>query len=122
MIAYSIDIRQRVVRAVKDKGMSKSQVAKLYDISRASVYRYLVLEEADNLAPQKHPGPGRRLAEVDCQKLLKQVEKYPDLSLEEQAEKLAKDHKLNLKKSSIANYFERLDVHRKKNTSSPRTG
>jgi transposase len=121
MIAYSLDIRQRVVRAVKDKGVSKSQVAKLYDISRASVYRYLVLAEADTLAPQTHPGPGRRLAEAECQKLLAQVEKYPDLSLEEHAEKFSNDHKLTLKKSSMGNYFERLDVHRKKNASSSRT-
>lgn len=102
--------------------MSKSQVAKLYDLSRASVYRYLVLEEADNLAPQKHPGPGRKLDEAGCQKLLKQVEKYADLSLEEHAERFSKDHKLVLKKSSMANYFERLAVHRKKNASTSRAG
>lgn len=121
MVAYSLDIRQRVVAAVNDKGMSKQEVAELYDISRASVYRYLALEESDNLAPQKHPGPGRRLDESDCQKLVKQVEKYPDLSLEEHAEKFSKEHKLTLKKSSMANYFERLDVRRKKNASSPGT-
>jgi predicted transcriptional regulator len=48
------------VAAVKEKGMSKQEVAELYDISRASVYRYLVLDEADDLAPKDYPGRGRR--------------------------------------------------------------
>jgi hypothetical protein len=53
--------------------------------------------------------------------LLKQVEKHPDLSLEEHAEKFSKDYKIVLGITSMWNYFERLGVKRKKNASSPRT-
>jgi transposase len=94
MIAYSLAMRERVVAAVKEKGLSKSEVAKLFDLSRATVYRYLELDEADDLAPKPHPGHPRDLDEVACQKLLKQVAKYPELSLEEHAERFAKDHQL----------------------------
>jgi transposase len=121
MVAYSLDIRKRVVTAVTEKGLSKSQVAKLYDISRATVYRYIELAEANALAPKAHPGHPRDLDEAACQKLLKQVEKYPDLSLEEHAEKFAKEHKRELGKSSMWNYFERLGIRRKKNPSSSGT-
>ncbi|MGL4610908.1 MAG: IS630 transposase-related protein, partial [Trueperaceae bacterium] len=38
MIAYSLDMRERVVAAVKDKGMSKSKVAEVFGIGRATVY------------------------------------------------------------------------------------
>jgi transposase len=121
MVAYSMDIRKRVVTAVKEKGLSKSQVAKLYDISRATVYRYIELDEAKALAPKAHPGHPRDLDEAACQKLLKQVEKYPDLSLEEHAEKFSKEHEGELGKSSMWNYFERLGIRRKKNASSSGT-
>jgi transposase len=122
MVAYSLEIRQRVVMAVNDKGMSKSEVAKVFGIGRATVYRYLELDEADELAPKDHPGHPRRLDEEMCQKLLKQVKEYPDLSLEEHAEKFSKVQKVELQKSSVWNYFERLDIQRKKNAPSSRTG
>lgn len=121
MIAYSLDIRERVVAAVKEKGMSKSEVAKLFDLSRATVYRYLELDEGNDLAPKVHPGHPRDLDEAGCQKLLKQVKQHPDLSLEEHAEKFAKEHKIVLGITSMWNYFERLNVRRKKNPASPRT-
>lgn len=121
MEGYSLDLRERIVGAVK-QGMSKRGAAEVYGVGRATVYRYMVLDEGGKLSAQVHPGPGRSLDETGCEKLLNQVEKYPDISLEEHAEKLAKDHKLDLKKSSIANYFERLGVRRKKNASSSRTG
>lgn len=120
MVPYSLDLRQRVVTAVKDKGMGKKAAAELYGISRATVYRYLELDEAGTLAPKDHPGHPRDLDEAGCQKLLKQVEQYPDLSLEEHAEKFAKEHKIVLGKLSIWNYFERLKVRRKKNVASSR--
>lgn len=120
MEAYSLDLRERIVEAVNG-GMRKSQVAKVYAVGRATVYRYMELDHLGDLSPHPHPGPGQRLDETGCQTLLTQVEKNPDLSLEEHADKLSKDHKLKLKKSSIANYFERLGVRRKKNTTSSRT-
>jgi putative transposase len=119
MEPYSLDLRERIVKAVH-QGMSKTQVAAVYNVGRATVYRYMSLEALGELSPKVHPGPGRRLDEAGCQKLLKQVVKYADLSLEEHAEKFATHHTLTLKKSSIANYFERLNVQRKKNTSGPR--
>jgi transposase len=102
--------------------MSKSEVAKLFDVSRATVYRYIELDAADDLSPKVHPGHPRELDEAGCQELLQQVEKYPDLSLEEHAKRFAKDHKIVLGITSMWNYFERLGVQRKKNASSPRTG
>jgi transposase len=121
MIAYSLDMRERVVAAVKEKGMSKREVAELFGIGRATVYRYIGLDAGDDLAPKEHPGQPRRLDEGLCQKLVKQLEEYPDLSLEEHAEKFSKAQKVELRKSSMGNYFERLGVHRKKNVTSSRT-
>lgn len=114
MRAYSLDLRVRIVEVVKDKGLSKAAAAELYGVSRASVYRYLDLDREGNLAPKDHPGQAPRLTEESCEKLLQQLEDNNDLSLEEHAAKFSEATGITLKKSSIANYFSRLNVRRKK--------
>lgn len=114
MRPYSVDLRQRIVEAVEVKGMSKAAAAELYEVSRATVYRYLDLAKEGNLSPKKVPGPAPRLDEAACQKLLKQLEKHNDLSLEEHAEKFSEAQGVTLKKSAVGKYFARLGVRRKK--------
>ncbi len=118
MRAYSVDLRERIVEAVKVKRLSKPAVAELYGVSRATVYRYLDLKREGDLTPKKHPGQLPRLDEAACRKLLEQVEKNNDLSLEEHAVKFAEEQGIALKKSSVANYFARLGIRRKKDAAS----
>ncbi len=113
-----MDLRERIVEAVKVKGMSKSSAADVYGVSRATVYRYLSLAEQGDLHPTKPPGAPPRLDEQACRKLLEQVEKNNDLSLEEHAVKFAEEQGIALKKSSVANYFARLGIRRKKDAAS----
>lgn len=120
MRAYSVDLRERIVEAVKDKGLSKTATAELYSVSRATVYRYLELSREGALQPKFRPGQARRLDEKACRKLLEQLERNNDLSLEEHAAKFAEEQGVELKKSSIANYFARLGVKRKKDAASQR--
>jgi transposase len=42
MEGYSIDLRERIVKAVKE-GKGKSEVAKVYGVGRAKVYGYMEL-------------------------------------------------------------------------------
>ena len=114
MKAYSVDLRKRIVEAVNEKGLSKTAVAELYGVGRATVYRYLDLGREGDLSPKVRPGQSPRLDEAGCQKLLEQLEANNDLSLEEHAGKFSEEHGVELKKSSIANYFARLGVRRKK--------
>ena len=100
--------------------MSKVAAAELYGVSRATVYRYLELDKEGELQPKVRPGQSRRLDEAACRKLLEQVEQNNDLSLEEHAAKFSEEQGVELKKSSIANYFARLGVKRKKDAASPR--
>lgn len=114
MKAYSVDLRKRIVEAVKTRGMSKSSAADVYGVSRATVYRYLDLDKEGDLRPIKPPGPAARLNEAECQKLLEQVKENNDLSLEEHASKFSQEQGIKLKKSAVAKYFTRLGVKRKK--------
>ena len=114
MRAYSVDLRERIVEAVRNEKLSKVAVAERYQVSRASVYRYLGLAKQGSVEAKRHPGQKQRLDAELCQKLLGQLEAHRDASLEEHAELLYKEQGMRLKKSSIANYFARLGVRRKK--------
>ncbi len=115
-----MDLRERIVEAVKVKSLSKVAAAELYGVSRATVYRYLELDNEGDLKPKVRPGQSPRLDKEGCRKLLEQVEKNSDLSLEEHAVKFSKEQGIELKKSAVANYFTRLGVKRKKDASSQR--
>src|SRR5215212_8558232 len=82
MKAYSEDLRRKVVEAVEQRGMGKSEAARSFGVSLSSVKRYVAkVRQGSSLTPRKHPGPrpkidqrARRLLEAD-------VEERPALSL-----------------------------------------
>jgi transposase len=56
MNAYSVDLRQRIVAAVTS-GMSRSEVVRTFQVSAATVRRYLKQQrETGDLTPQAHTG------------------------------------------------------------------
>src|SRR5215208_5484625 len=56
MKAYSEDLRQKIVDAVR-RGASKRETASLFGVSLSSVKRFTRMErEGDSLAPKKPPG------------------------------------------------------------------
>jgi transposase len=79
MKAYSLDFRKRVIAYINE-GASKAQAARLFKIGRASIYRFLVLDQQDKLAPQKSWGHWRKL---DPDALRAFLEKKTDATLAE---------------------------------------
>ena len=63
MKAYSEDLRKKILEAV-DRGMTKSEAAKTFGVSRSSVKRYAAARrEGRPLTPKKHPGSKPKLDE-----------------------------------------------------------
>src|SRR5918997_2983874 len=59
MNGYSEDLRRRIVSAVGG-GMSKTQVARTFDVSLSSVKRYVKkANHGESLTPRKSPGSPR---------------------------------------------------------------
>ncbi len=77
---YSIDLRQRVVNYVKQGG-SVSKAAEIYQVSRATIYRWL---GRDDLKPTVVT---RRRRKLDWEALRKDVEQNPETKLSERARK-----------------------------------
>ena len=119
MRGYSLDIRERVVKAVKEEKQSKTYVAKRFGISRWTVNRYLKRDEADNLAATKPAGRPQKLDQKALDKLKEQVTQHPDWTLEEHALNLVSKKLGEVKKSSIGNYLKRLGISLKKDVLSP---
>lgn len=66
MSGYSLDLRERVVKAY-EQGQNKSEIARRYGMSRWTVGRYLKRFEAGKLAAGPHPGPKPWLNEAHCE-------------------------------------------------------
>ena len=80
-MAYSIDLRQRVLDFINNGG-SKVQATKLFNISRDVIYKWL--NASDPLERQK-PGPkGPRC--IDYEALTQHVQDFPDQTIMERAE------------------------------------
>ena len=77
-MAYSIDLRERVVNFMKNGG-SKAQAARKYEVSRWCVYDWC---KRSDLAPVKVK---RRARKLDWEALIKHVQEYPDTLLRERA-------------------------------------
>lgn len=119
MASYSLDLRERIVKAHVEEGGSKSAVARRFGVSRWSVERYVKRFKAGSLAATPHPGRRRRLDAKGCEALRRQVEAQHDWTLEQHAAALAKETGIEIKKSSVGNYLRRLGITHKKRASGP---
>jgi transposase len=118
MASYSLDLRERVVKAHIEEGQNKSAVARRFGVSRWTVDRYVKRSAAGSLAATPHPGVKQRLSGAQCEVLREQVKAHKDWTLEQHAEALVEATGVKLKKSSVGNYLKRLGITHKKRASS----
>lgn len=117
MASYSVDLRERIVKAHVEEGQNKSAVARRYGVSRWSVERYVKRFKAGSLAATPHPGKRRLLDGEGCEVLRLQVQDHHDWSLERHAQELAETTGVEIKKSSVGNYLKRMGITHKKRAS-----
>jgi transposase len=83
MRAYSRDLRLRVLAAV-DRGVPRAAVARLFDVSPATIKRWLRRRRATGgVAPRPRPGRPPENAAALRAGLLPQLEAHPDATLED---------------------------------------
>jgi transposase len=115
MDAYSEDLRQKIVQALQQRRMTKSEAARAFSVSLSSVKRYAkALSEGRSLSPGKAPGKrplldekARRLLEVD-------VEERPFAKLSDRQEYLQKVAGVSVSESTLSRAMRKMGFGRKK--------
>jgi transposase len=83
MNGYSEDLRRRIVSAV-ERGMSKCQASRTFDVSLSSVKRYVKkADHGESLAPKKSPGSAPKPDEQARRLLTADLEERPYATLQE---------------------------------------
>ena len=115
MRAYSVDLRQRIVRAVEEQGKSKEEVVKLFGTSLASVNCYLKQHrDTGELKASSPPGGVARIKASEYPLLRAQLEAHNDASLAEHARQWQQAHGTQLSVTTMWRTIRRLGYSRKK--------
>lgn len=116
MQAYSLDLRERVIKSYA-QGQSKSAIARTFMVSLSSVKRYIQRYEAQG---HVRPTVQRRMQGKLSQRLLKRLERqvatYPDYTLAQHAEVWQVKQHMLVSESTLSRAIRRMGWTRKKKT------
>ena len=114
---YSVDLRERVVKCVKELNLTYVAAASMFSVSVASVNRWLRKErETGSLAPKEYEG-GRSHAIKDgrqLNRLKKIIESQPDATIAEITAKYNLRTQTTVSRSSVCRAIQRIGYTRKK--------
>lgn len=117
MKTYSMDLRERVVRACDERIGTRTEIAELFGVSTAWIRRLLQRRrETGDFSPRRRGG--RRPPKFAGKKLTKLkalVEKYPDATLAELRDRCGVEASI----MAVHRALERLGCRRKKSRSGP---
>jgi len=115
MKAYSEDLRRKVVQAVHQRGMSKSQASRLFSISLSSVKRYVRLaDQGESLAPRKGGGRPPKADEATKKLLEEDIRKRPAATVSERRRILENFAGKTMSEPTLRRLLKRMGFSRKK--------
>jgi len=123
MQAYSIDLRERVVKSVESGECNIPKAARRYKVSEPSVERWLARKRAtDSCAPLPHTGGVlRKLAAAEAV-IRAAVKEQPDATLQELCERVEQKSKIKSDPSLMCRELARLKLPLKKSRFMPTSG
>lgn len=122
MNAYSMDLRERVLGAVRG-GMPRARVAETFGVSLSTVKRYVRLErEGAGIAPKPSPGRTPAIAAGDHEALREQLRRSDTATLAQHAAMWARERGVGLSIWAMARAIKRIGWTRKKGRWAPRSG
>jgi transposase len=115
MKPYSEDLRQKVVQAIHQRSMSKSQAAHLFSISLSSVKRYVRLaNQGESLAPRKGGGRPPKADEATKRLLAEDIRTRPAATVKERRRFLESFAGKSLSEPTLRRLLKRMGFRRKK--------
>jgi transposase len=121
-MAYSLDIRERVVGAVVEEGMSRRAAARRFKVSESSAIKWVEhFEATGRVEPDARSETNRSVLNDEKGFLLELIAVESDLTLEEIVERLAA-RSVEVCPSAVWRFFDRNDIRFKKNGARQRAG
>ena len=115
MKPYSIDFREKVVKAYESGNISVRKLANRFDVSKAFVQRMLKQKKIEgHVKPGKQGGSMKSELEGHETQLALMVEKYPDATLLEYCEYWGETHNQWFSTSTMCRALQREQLTRKK--------
>ena len=115
MDAYSEDLRTKIVQALEQRRMNKSEAARAFGVSLSSVKRYAkAVREGRSLSPGKAPGKRPKLDELARRLLEANVEERPFAKLSDRREYLEKVAGISVSESTLSRAIRKMGFGRKK--------
>jgi transposase len=116
MRAYSYDLRLRILHAV-DQGKSRAEIIKTFDVSRATIKRYLKLRrETGDVKPKTIPGRPPKKGAALRAGLPSQLDAYPDATLADHCQIWETNQGVQVSTASMSRAIQHLNWTRKKKT------
>jgi len=114
MKAYSMDLREKVLRAV-DQGYPREEIVKIFGVSLATIKRYLKQRrETGMVAPKAIPGrPKRKLLPLLAE-LPPHLQAHDDWRLEDHCQWWEQTHGVTVSTARMSRAIKRLGWTRKK--------
>ena len=103
--AYSQDLRDRVIAAVEDEGLSRREAARRYRISDAAAVRWLQAMRQGRRGALAQGGDRRSRLLAHRTWLLALIEAEPDLTLRVVAERLLAEHGVRADAGMLSRFF-----------------
>jgi transposase len=115
MDAYSEDLRHKIVQALQQQRMNKSEAARAFGVSLSSVKRYAkAAAEGRSLSPGKAPGKRPKLDEKARRLLEANVEERPFAKLSDRQGYLERVAGVRVSESTLSRALRQMGFGRKK--------
>jgi transposase len=118
MKAYSQDLRERVITAVKQGVQSQSEIAETFGVSQSTVETWWRRWRTTRSVTALPHGGGNPRALQGCSAAIRAaVKQQPDITLAELCEQVAEQHDAQASPSMMCRELQRLELPRKKSRS-----
>jgi transposase len=119
--AYSLDLRERALRAL-DVGLAAAEIERTFGISMRTLHRWRMRQAAgDDLRPRTSPGRPPAIAPEQHGALRAQVAAHPDATLAEHCTLWRRATDVTVSVAGMARTFRRLGITLKKSPDGGRT-
>ncbi len=114
MRAYSEDLRKKIVAALEQRGMSKAEAARTFDVSLSSVKRYArSARQGESLTPKKSPGRPRIVDEKAQVLLEEDVKERPAATISQRRRFLEHITATDMSDSTVRRLMKRIGFSQK---------